>query len=153
MIGFALTEEQLAILLKMVFIANIVVNSPNNGGLQRNEFHEMEEYIFERAKNSFPMAVNEHKVGEKKLHIPSLIFESDPDVNNILDKYEEYVVPFLLAEKFAEQEMTNEFGPSAKDKMTAEQYSEILTEKASRFEEILKKHGVSALSIKPLYLN
>ncbi len=152
MIGFALTEEQLATLLKMVFIANIVANSPNTGVEHRKEFHEIEEYVFERAKNYFPMAVNEQKIGNNKHHLPSMVFESDPDVNNILDKYEEYILPFVLAEKFAEREMITEFGLNAKDKMSEEQYSEVITDKATKYEEILKKYGTTALSIDPKYL-
>lgn len=152
MIGFALTEEQLATLLKMVFIANTVANSPSSGPLNRKDFAEIEEYIFQRATNSFPMAVMEHKIGEDKHHHPSMIFESDPDVNNLLDKYEEYILPFLLAEKFAEREMVNDFGSNVRDKMSVEQYENIISEKAVQYEEILKKHGFAALIIDPKYL-
>lgn len=152
MIGFALTEEQLATLLKMVFVANTIANSPNEGSLKRKDFQEMEEYIFERAKNTFPMAVYDHKVGEDRHHHPSSIFESDPEVNSIMDLYEEYVMPFVLAEKFAEREINNEFGFNSKDNMSAEQYEEILAEKAVKYEDIIKEHGIDALIINPKYI-
>ncbi len=152
MIGFALTEEQLSTLLKMVFIANIIGNSPRQGKEFRKDFLEIEEYIFERGKNTFPMAVHEHKVAGDKHHHPSMIFETDPDINKILDDYEEYVMPFLIAEKFAERDIVAEFGFNAKDKMTAEQYVDILEEKTTVYESILKEHGVNALMFKPEYL-
>ncbi len=152
MIGFALTEEQLGTLLKMVFIANTVANSPRVGKQFRKDFIELEEYIFERAKNPFPMAVDEHKIGDSKHHHPSVVFESDPEVNLLLDQYEEFVLPFLLAEKLAQKEVIDEFGINAKDNMTAEQYEELLAERAVRYEEIIKEHGIDAISINPKYL-
>ncbi len=152
MIGFALDNEQLATLLKMVYVANTIANSPYEGMALRKDFQEMEEYVFLRGKETFPLAVFEHKVGDENHHHPSSIFENDPDINSMMDQYEEYATKFVIAEKFAEKEIEEEFGAHAKDKMSADQYEELVLEKAPKYEEIFKKHGFKALSIDKKYL-
>lgn len=145
-------KEQLATLLKMVYVANTIANSPYEGMALRKDFQEMEEYVFLRAKETFPLAVFQHKVGDNNHHHPSSVFENDPDINNMMDQYEEYAVRFVIAEKFAEREIEGEFGPHSKDKMSASQYEELVLEKAPKYEEILQKHGFKALSIDKKYL-
>lgn len=152
MIGFALDKEQLATLLKMVYVANTIANSPYEGITGRKDFQEMEEYVFLRAKDTFPLAVFKHKVGEDNHHHPSFVFENDPDINSMMDQYEEYATRFVLAEKFAEREIEIEFGLHAKDKMNAEQYESLVIEKSLRYEEIIKKHGFKAIKIDEKYL-
>lgn len=152
MIGFALDKEQLATLLKMVYVANTIANSPYEGMPGRKDFQEMEEYVFLRAKDTFPLAVFKHKVGDENHHHPSFVFENDPDINSMMDQYEEFATKFVLAEKFAEREIEEEFGVHAKDKMSADQYESLILEKAPRYEEIIKKHGYKALTIDKKYL-
>lgn len=151
MIGLALTQEQLATLLKMVYVANTVANSPQQGTISRQDFDEMEQYVFSRAKDIFPMAVYQHKAGEENHHHPSMIFENDPDINALMDQYEEYAVRFVLAEKFAERDIETEFGIHAKDKMSAEQYEALVEERSGDYVEILQKHGMKAITIDPKY--
>ncbi len=148
MIGFALTKEQLSTLLKMVFIANTIANSPDQCK-SRNDFEEIESYIFERAKDIYPLAVFEHKVGNEKYHHPSVIFEGDSDVNQILDQYDDYFLPYLLAEKFGERDVIEEFGADVKDKMPAQQYENLVIEASASYEKIFLKYGVDALTVKP----
>ena len=147
-IGLAFTKEQLATLLKMVYVANTVANGPFGDGISRKDFDDMEQYVFSRAKDVFPMAVFEHKAEEgDQHHHPSLIFESDPDVNALFDQYEEYVARMVMAEKLAEKEVEKEFGIHAKDQMNAAQFEELVAERSTRFEELLESNGLKILEL------
>ncbi len=152
MIGLALTNEQLATLLKMVYVANTVANGPFGDRISRKDFDDMEQYVFSRAKDVFPMAVYQHKVEEgDEHHHPSLIFESDPDVNALFDQYEEYVARMVMAEKLAERDIEHEFGAHAKDQMSAAQFEELVADRSTLYEELLETHGLKILEIAPQF--
>lgn len=152
MIGLALTNEQLATLLKMVYVANTVANGPFGDRVSRKDFDDMEQYVFSRAKDVFPMAVYQHKADEgDEHHHPSVIFESDPDVNALFDQYEEYVARMVMAEKLAERDVEREFGVHAKDQMNAAQFEELVAERSTEYEELLEEHGLKVLEIAPQF--
>lgn len=147
MIGLALSVEQLAILLKMIYVANTVANSPSEGLVSRADFDEIEQYIFSRAKDVYPMAVYQHTSGGERHHHPSLVFESDPDVNALMDQYEEYVTRYVVAEKLAEKDVEREFGVMAKDKMSVEQFEDLVEERALEYRKTLETRGFGALRL------
>jgi hypothetical protein len=147
MIGLAFTDEQFGALLKMIYVANTVGNSPSEGMVLRKDFDEIEQYIFSRAKDVFPMAVYEHKEGSEKHHHPSLVFESDPDVNALMDQYEAYVTKYVISEKLAERDVEVEFGLHSKDKMSSEQYEELVEERALEYRKILETKGFRSLRL------
>jgi hypothetical protein len=152
MIGLALTKEQMATLLKMVFIANTVANdSGTEGEISRADFEDLEQYVFSRAKEVFPMAVYQHKAGEAEHHHPSVIFENDPDINGIMDAYDTRAATGVLSEKLAEHDIAQEFGKNAKDQMSAENYISLLDDKALHYEELFAAHGFDILKLDPKF--
>lgn len=152
MIGLALTKEQMATLLKMVFIANTIANDNADGeAIDRADFEDLEQYVFSRAKEVFPMAVYQHKAGEEEHHHPSVIFENDPDISGILDEYDTHAAVSVISEKLAERDIATEFGKNAKDQMSMENYVSLLEDKATHYEDLFVTHGFDILELNGKY--
>ncbi len=133
MIGLAFSPEQFKTLLRMVYIANTVVNGHRDEDFAV-EYDDLEQYIFSRAKDAgFPAATSRHKLAGEDHHHPSPTFDNDPEVNALLDQYDIHVMLELLAEKLAEGEIEKKFGPNAADKMPAHDYENLLGEYADAY--------------------
>jgi sarcosine oxidase delta subunit len=147
MIGLALTPEQFKILLRMVYMANTVANAHRDEGFLQ-EYDDLEQYIFSRAKEAgFPAATWRHKIGGEEHHHPSLVFENDTEVNELMDAYDLEVTLLVLAEQFALKEIEGTYGENAKESMPEKDYEELLEETAMRYEKILSRDGFKNITI------
>jgi len=148
MIGLALTPEQFKTLLRMVYIANTVVNGHREEDFAI-EYDDLEQYVFSRAKDAgFPAATSRHKLEGEEHHHPSRIFENDPEVNTMMDQYDQHVLLEFLGEKLAERDIEIKFGPNAKDKMPAEDYDNLLEECAEVYDKEFELNGLTNLVLK-----
>lgn len=148
MIGLALSPEQFQTLLRMVYVANTVVNGHRNEEDLLKEYEELEQYLFARAKETvFPGATWKHKVGDEVHHHPSLAFEHDPEVNKVLDEYEAIVLFELIAHKLAERQIEKKYGPHAKDRMPAKDLEDLIEEAAEDYQKILLDDGYANLIV------
>lgn len=148
MIGLALSPEQFKTLLRMVYIANTVVNGHRDEDFVR-EYDELEQYIFSRAKDAgFPAATSHHRLAGEEHHHPSPSFDNDPEVNALLDQYDIHIMFELLSEKLAEVEIEEKYGPGAKDKMPALDYEHLLIEHAEGFTREFLVNGFTNVTVK-----
>lgn len=148
MIGLALTPEQFKTLLRMVYIANTVVNGHRDENFAI-EYDNLEQYVFSRANDAgFPAATSRHKLEGEEHHHPSRIFENDPEVNKMMDEYDSHVLMEYLAEKLAERDIEVKFGPNAKDKMPSEDYENLLDEYAEKYDSEFLFNGFINLVLK-----
>lgn len=146
MIGFAFTPEQFKTLLNMVYIANTVAN----GGSEElnKKYDDLEQYIFSRAKDAgVPGATWSHKAGGDKHHHPSQLFEKDPEINTLLDKYDSAVAIATLSEMLAERDIERKHGPAAKTLLPQKHYDELFDLYAEQYEEEFEKFGLGRLVI------
>ena len=147
MIGLALTPEQFKTLLGMVYIANTVAN----GHLDRDflsAYDDLEQYVFSRANDAgFPAATWTHAAGGEEHHHPSRLFEGDPEVNAIMDRYDIHLLTELLSEKLAERDLEEQFGVNPKLQMLEKDYDELLDERASLYESKLIEEGLKNLRL------
>lgn len=140
MVGLAFTPEQFKALLKMVYIANTVVNGHREEEYLK-EYDELEQYVFSRASVAgFPAATWSHKaphidlaedadppqVDPEEHHHPSRLFENDAELNSLMDEYDRMVVTNMLSETLAERDIERKHGPAAKKSMTPKEYDELL---------------------------
>jgi hypothetical protein len=134
MVGLAFTPEQFQTLLRMIYIANTVANGHRDEGFLK-AYDELEQYVFSRAKEAgLPAATERHTVEGEEHHHPSLRFEHDPEVNKLLDEYENVVLIELLAERLAERDLEKKYGPNAKDRMPEKNYQDLLSDRADEYE-------------------
>lgn len=152
MIGLALTPEQFKVLLKMVYIANTVANGLREDEKYLKEYDELEQYFFSRAGTAgFPAAVWKHVApGGDEHHHPSPVFEGDPELSAILDEYDERIAKEFLAEKLAERDISETFGPDAKAKLGTEAYDDLVEEYAERYVDEFDARGVARITIEGL---
>jgi hypothetical protein len=120
MIGLALTKEQFKTLLNMAYIANWVANGRRLDDEYLEEYEELEEYIFSRAKEAgFPDAAYKHKTDERGEHFhPSRAFEFDREIERLIAEYDEETFFDELAERFAGRDLEQLFGKDAKKKLS-----------------------------------
>ena len=148
MIGLALSPEQFKTLLRMVYIANTVVNGHRDADFAA-EYDDLEQYVFSRAKDAgFPAATSRHQLAGEEHHHPSTAFDNDPEVNALLDQYDIHVMLELLAEKLAENEIESKFGPNAKDKMPSTDYENLTEEFAESFSKEFVANGFKNIVVK-----
>lgn len=143
MIGLAFSVEQFRTLLRAIYIANTVVNARRDEDFL-TEYDDLEQYIFSRAKDAgLPLATWTHRPdGGEAHHHPSATFEDDPEVNMLMDAYEEHVMRETLAEKLARRDIEKKHGPRESDGMTAEDHAALLNERADMYEKIFSESGV-----------
>ncbi|KKU78761.1 MAG: hypothetical protein UY04_C0027G0007 [Parcubacteria group bacterium GW2011_GWA2_47_7] len=147
MIGLALTEEQFKTLLRMVYIANTVVNGHRDVDFEV-AYDELEQYVFSRAKDAgYPAATSRHEMLGEEHHHPSRIFENDPEVNMLMDQYDAHVMLELLAEKLAERDIEISNGKDAKTKMSAEDYAILLEERADKYDKVFSITGLAGVVV------
>ena len=148
MIGLALTPLQFKTLLRMVYMANTVVNGHRDEDYAK-EYDDLEQYVFSRAKDAgFPAATAHHKMAGEEHHHPSLIFENDPEVNALLDEYDVHIMIELLSEKLAERDIELAHGQSAKEKMPERDYLKLLEFTADNYDKEFLANGLKNLIIK-----
>jgi hypothetical protein len=147
MIGLALTPEQFKVLLRMVYIANTVANGHRDADFM-TEYDELEQYVFSRAKDAgFPAATWRHELGGEEHHHPSRVFEADPEVNTVMDAYDEHIMFERLAERLALRDMEQKYGLNVKEKMPEKDYDELLGERADAYEKFFADNGDSVLLV------
>lgn len=146
MIGLAFTPEQFKALLRMIYVANTVVNAKEED--YRKEYDDLEQYIFSRAKDAgFPAATWSHKAGGDQHHHPSRIFENDPELTELLEAYDETATSEFLAEILAERDIEMTHGPDAKSKMPEKDYEALLAATAETYELEFNEHGFARLIV------
>jgi hypothetical protein len=149
MIGLALSPEQFQTLLRMVYIANTVVNGHRDDEGLLKEYEELEQYIFARAKETgFPAATWKHEAeGGEVHHHPSVAFERDIEVNALLDEYEAIVVFEVLAERLALRAIEEKMGPDAKKKLPSKDFDELLQNEVEEYRDLLVERGYDRINI------
>lgn len=148
MIGLALSPEQFKTLLRMVYIANTVVNGHRDEDFA-TEYDDLEQYVFSRAKDAgFPAATSRHQLAGEDHHHPSEAFDNDPEVNALLDQYDIHIMLELLSEKLAENEIEAKFGPGASEKMPAHDYEKLLEEYAEVYSKEFLINGFKNVAVK-----
>jgi hypothetical protein len=147
MIGLAFTPEQFKTLLRMVYIANTVVNGHRDLDFE-TDYDELEQYVFSRAKDAgYPAATARHKLMGEEHHHPSRIFEADPEVNKLMDQYDLHIMLELLSEKLAERDILQTHGKDVEKNMSSEDYANLLDERASVYDKEFDEHGLRNLTI------
>lgn len=147
MIGLALTKEQFQTLLRVVYIANTVVNGQREAGFLR-EYDELEQYIFSRAKDAgFPGAVLRHTAEGETHHHPSLLFDHDIEVNRLMDEYDAGVLLDLLPEKLAERDMDALYGPGRAEQLSEKDREFLKQELEQKYKDEFLAHGFSRLTL------
>lgn len=148
MIGLALTPEQFKTLLRMVYIANTVVNGHRDLDFKA-QYDDLEQYVFSRAKDAgYPAATSRHKLAGEEHHHPSRIFENDPEVNKLMDEYDLHIMLELLSEKLAERDIEVLHGKDVKEKMPEEDYENLLEERADMYDTEFLLRGLTNLALK-----
>ncbi len=148
MIGLAFTPEQFKTLLRMVYIANTVVNGYRDVDFEA-EYDELEQYVFSRAKDAgFPAATSRHKLAGEDHHHPSGMFENDPEMNKLMDEYDIHIMLELLSEKLAERDLVSAHGKDVKEKMPEEDYTNLLDERADVYDREFIAHGLTNLLLR-----
>ncbi len=148
MIGLALTPEQFKTLLRMVYIANTVVNGHRDEDFAV-EYDDLEQYVFSRAKDAgFPAATVRHSIAGDEHHHPSRVFENDSEVNKLLDEYDLHIMVELLSEKLAERDIEISHGPLAKEKLPERDYLNLLELTADNYDKEFLANGLTNLTIK-----
>jgi hypothetical protein len=148
MIGLAFSPEQFKTLLRMVYIANTVVNGHRDEDFVA-EYDNLEQYVFSRAKDAgLPAATSHHRLAGEEHHHPSPSFDNDPEVNTLLDQYDVHIMLELLSEKLAEKEIEVKFGPNAKDKMPAVDFENLLIEYAEAYTHEFLLNGFKNVEVK-----
>ncbi len=147
MIGLAISPEQFKTLMRMVYIANTVINGHRDEDFAA-EYDDLEQYVFSRAKDAgYPAATSYHKLEGEEHHHPSRIFENDPEVNKLMDQYDLHIMMELLSEKLAERDIEAKHGPHAKDKMSEQDYENLLEEHAEVYDKEFVTHGLTRLAL------
>lgn len=142
-----MSPEQFKTLLRMVYIANTVVNGHRDADFMTS-YDELEQYVFSRAKDAgFPAATWRHELEGEEHHHPSRVFEADPEVNVIMDEYDAHIMIEVLSEKLAERDIETKYGPNAKDKMPAKDYDDLLDDRAVTYEKYLLEHGAKSVTV------
>jgi hypothetical protein len=142
MIGLAFTPEQFKTLMRMVYIANTVVNGHRDSDFAI-EYDDLEQYVFSRAKDAgFPGATARHKLMGEEHHHPSLMFEADVEVNTLMDEYDLHAMFEMLAEKLAERDLLLLHGAGVKELLTEENYDNLLEERALLYDKEFEEHGL-----------
>lgn len=148
MIGLAFTPEQFKTLLRMVYIANTVVNGYRDLDFEA-EYDELEQYVFSRAKDAgFPAATSRHKMAGEEHHHPSGMFENDPEMNKLMDEYDIHIMLELLSEKLAERDLVVLHGKDVMKKMPEADYENLLEERADVYDREFIAHGLANFVIK-----
>lgn len=155
MIGLVFTPEQFKTLLRMVYLANTMVNG-HRADDYLEEYDDLEQYIFSRAGDAgFPAATWKHKapgiapaqVPQEIHHHPSQIFENDPELDKLMDEYDATLLVESLAEELAERDIEQKHGPDAEKRMPAKEYDEILELYREMYESEFGQFGFSRLVI------
>lgn len=150
MIGLALTEKQFKTLLRMVYIANTVVNGHRDEDFEL-EYDELEQYVFSRAKDAgYPAATSRHELLGEEHHHPSRIFENDLEVNKLMDQYDLHVMLELLSEKLAERDIEKLHGKDVREKMSEDDFNSLLEERADVYDKEFLQNGLSGLQVSGL---
>ena len=148
MIGLALTPEQFKTLMRMVYIANTVVNGHRDEDFVI-EYDDLEQYVFSRAKDAgFPAATVRHHAAGEEHHHPSRMFENDLEVNALLDEYDAHIMIELLSEKLAERDVELAHGPGAKAKMPEADYLKLLELTADKYDKEFLDNGLKNFMVK-----
>ncbi|OGZ16217.1 MAG: hypothetical protein A3H76_03835 [Candidatus Lloydbacteria bacterium RIFCSPLOWO2_02_FULL_54_12] len=164
MVGLALTPEQFKALLRMIYVANTVINGHREKGYLK-EYDDLEQYIFSRAGAAgFPAATWSHKTSdigsesadgdlsevssqEEEHHHPSRIFENDRELVALMDEYDRAMVTEFLAETLAERDIERKHGPAAKTRMPEKDYEELLDCYAEAYAEEFQKFGFGRMVV------
>lgn len=155
MIGLAFTPEQFKALMRMIYVANTVINGHRDKDYLK-EYDDLEQYIFSRAKAAgFPAATWSHKAGsedsmgspQEEHHHPSRIFENDPELTGLMDEYDHTMLGELLAEMLAERDIEQKHGSTAKTQMPAKEYDALFALYAEAYAEEFHKSGFGRLVI------
>jgi hypothetical protein len=148
MIGLVFTPEQFKTLLRMVYVANTIANGNRDEDLLK-EYDDLEQYVFSRAGAAgLPAAVWRHEVEGEEHHHPSRVFESDTELNTLMDEYDMSTAYEFIAEKLAERDINEEFGPRAEDRMPAKDFETLLEERAETYAAEFAAHGLKNLALK-----
>lgn len=147
MIGLAFTQEQFKTLLRMMYLANTLVNGYRESDYVR-EYDDLEQYIFSRANCAgFPAATWKHEASGETHHHPSQVFENDPELRKLLDEYSNLVLTEGLSAELAERDIEEKHGPDAKSRMPVNDYEEIFELYAEMYESEFQEFGFGRLII------
>ena len=139
------TKKQYETLLKAVYMGNWLANSTSEE-TEENPFDALEEYVFSFAKD-FDLEHYAVYVKENNTYYPSRQMEEDEEVNEYIDRYDDYIFWDELIFDLARRDMEKKYGEEAIKKMSEEEC--LLKEQpfAEKYEKEFAKNGLKNLTI------
>lgn len=148
MVGLAFTREQFLTLMKMVYIANTVVNGRREDEEFLKAYDDLEQIIFAKARQAgFPAATWHHEVDGEAHDHPSAIFENDFELQKLMDDYDRETFWDELALRLAERDIERVYGRGAKASLPPEEYKVLLDERTEVYDEEFSKHDIANIKV------
>jgi hypothetical protein len=138
------TEKQYETLLKIVYMGAGIVNSVDES--EGNKFTEIEEYIYSFAKNTGLENLVDYDE-EEKAYYPSEALESDDEIVEYIQNYDDDTFWEKLIYNLAMRDMEHKFGKEKLEKMQEEDIHANLQSFAQKYEKEFSKNGIKNLKV------
>jgi hypothetical protein len=140
------TKKQYELLMKIVYMGNGMINTVADE-TEKNEFDEIEEYIFSFAKDfGFEEYVDYDK--EEETYYPSQKLEEDEVVIDYIQRYDDNIFWDKLLFNLIRRDMVKEYGEDAVEKMPEDEYSKKEESFIEKYAKEFAKNGLKNLTIK-----
>ena len=141
------TKEQFELLLKAVYLGNWMVKSTEEEPSE-TDFDAIEGYILSLAKKSGLEHYVEFDKEEGKYY-PSKELEENPEVESLIQRYDDYTFWEKLIYNLARRDMDHKYGERAIAQMSPEEHLTKEQPFIEKYEKEFEAHGLRNLVIKP----
>jgi len=147
MIEIKLTDEQYENLIKLVYLGTWMINGIRTPDDLVEKYEDLAHYIYSHAKREIRDKYFEFDEESKRL-IPTREFEEDPELDEIIDDYNEEVFWNELIFRLAGRDLLKKYGEDAIRNMSLEERAEKEYPLLQMYEEEFIKNGIKNLEIR-----
>ena len=138
-----LTPKQYAILIKLVYLGNLVVNSRLSPDERLPEFGEVEKLVYTQAGGlAEEMGLRRDETGRLLLSA-----SLEEELTQIIDDYEEECFWDQLSQRLAYRDLLEELGEEALEKMPPRERAEALYRREERYDREFEESGLEDLRL------